>query len=257
MSVSPAVSALVIAHPGHELRAFGWVSNARPLTFVLTKGDGHDGHPRVSSTSRVLDDAGAREGAIFGRFGDREIYDLFLHQRYDVIDALCEELAEEFVEAGVTLVACDAEEGYNPSHDVCRYLAVAAAHRASRQTGRPIQVYDFPLVGAPDDCPDSLRASCIRIELNDDTFTRKLEHARRYDELKYEVDRALAANGAEAFRFEWLRPAADVGTRWSVPPFYDQYGLRQVDAGHYASAIRFDPHILGVLDALERGSVAP
>jgi len=256
-SASVPVSALVIAHPGHELRAFGWASEVRPITFVLTKGDGHDGQPRVSSTSRVLKDAGASEGTIFGRFGDREIYDVFLNQRYGVIDALCDELAAAFVQAGITLVVCDAAEGYNPSHDVCRYLTVAAARRASRLAGRPIEVFDFPLVGPPDECAGPLRAACIRLQLTEETFTAKLAHARRYEELRYEVDRAIAANGAAAFRVEWLRPATAVGTRWSEPPFYEQHGLRQVDAGHYSNVIRFDPHILGFLDVLERGSELP
>lgn len=240
-----------MAHPGHELRAFGWASHARPLTFVLTKGDGHGGASRLESTSRVLDDLGAEPGAIYGRFSDPDIYELILRQRHDVLLALRQELADAFVSAGTTIVACDAEEWYNPSHDVCRYLTRGAARVAEIETGRPIAVFDFPLIGHPDTCPEALRDAAIRLELDDDLLERKLGHARRYPELKPEVERAIEANGAEAFRIECLRPAVEDYRAPASTPFYEQYGDRQVLAGHYREVIRFDPHLRGIREALE------
>ena len=113
-------AALVVAHPGHELRVFGWASQVHPLTFVLTRGDGRSGESRLDSTSAVLGRIGARAGSIYGRFSDREIYDLLLRHRHDVLLHLRDELARAFADAGIAVVACDAEEYYNPSHDVCR-----------------------------------------------------------------------------------------------------------------------------------------
>jgi len=69
-----ACGALVIAHPGHELRVHGWLEKARPLVFVLTDGSGRSGLPRLNSTRKVLLDAGAKTGPIFGRFTDAETY---------------------------------------------------------------------------------------------------------------------------------------------------------------------------------------
>ena len=40
-------AALVIAHPGHELRIHHWLERARPVTFVLTDGSGHTDHSRI------------------------------------------------------------------------------------------------------------------------------------------------------------------------------------------------------------------
>jgi hypothetical protein len=111
-------------------------------------------------------------------------------------------------------------------------------------------VFDFPLIGSPDSCPAALRAAAIRLELDDDLFERKIEHARGYPELQLEVDRALAANGAEAFRIECLRPAR---ARYEVPselPFYERYGDQQVRAGHYAEVIRY-AHVRSMREALE------
>jgi hypothetical protein len=245
-----ADAALVIAHPGHELRVFGWASQVRPLTFVLTRGDGRSGESRLHSTSAVLASIGARQGSVYGRFSDREIYELLLGQRHDVLLGLRDELAEAFVAANITVVACDAEEWYNPSHDVCRYVAVAAAKRAETWTGRPIQVFDFPLVAAPDTCPEHLRSRAIRLELDDATFSRKLQSAQHYLELRSEVERALAADGAEAFRVECLRPALPSEDALVGRPFYEDYGERQVKAGHYAEAITFDGHVSAMRTAL-------
>ena len=59
--------------------------------------------------------------------------------------ALVEELAEVFVAAGIDVVAGDAVEGFNQSHDVCRFVIDGAVALASRRTGRPIDNRDFVL----------------------------------------------------------------------------------------------------------------
>src|SRR5206468_10486420 len=67
-------AALVIAHPGHELRVHAWVELAQPLAFVLTDGSGHTGQSRLASTSRLLDQTGASSGGIYGRLTDGVLY---------------------------------------------------------------------------------------------------------------------------------------------------------------------------------------
>jgi len=243
-------AALVIAHPGHELRAYGWAEQSQPLTFVLTRGDGSHGVSRLTSTTRILSEIGATPGCIYGRFSDAELYDTLLRQDHEVLLAVRDELADALVAGGISQVVCDAEEGYNPSHDVCRYLAAAAVRSASRRANRPISLFDIPLIGPPDTCDEALRPAAIRLELDDDTFARKLRCANHYPELQDEVDRALAANGAEAFRIECLRPAVPGHGRPPGRPFYEQYGDEQVRAGRYSEVIRFEPHVRGIRDAL-------
>src|SRR5438105_9826273 len=65
---------LVVAHPGHELRLFGWLCSARPDVLVLTDGSGHSGRSRIEATRNVLLMTGARAGAVFGEFTDRQLY---------------------------------------------------------------------------------------------------------------------------------------------------------------------------------------
>jgi hypothetical protein len=245
----PASSALIIAHPGHELRVHGWLERERPLVFVLTDGSGHTGVSRVPSTCETLRRAGAHPGPVLGRFTDRELYEILLNGRTGVLTALADEIASALAEAGVERIAADAIEGFNPSHDLCRLLADAAALRASRRTGRPIALYDLLLEGAPDACPDG----ALRLELDEAEIQRKLAAARDYPEMAAETERAFARYGAAAFRVECLRPVdpeADVEALVDDPPFYERHGERQVAAGFYQTVLRFREHFLPVARAL-------
>ncbi|TIU68722.1 MAG: hypothetical protein E5W25_11970, partial [Mesorhizobium sp.] len=56
-------AALVVAHPGHELRVHHWMETAKPLVLVLTDGSGHLGVGRLDRTAEVLAGAGARPAA--------------------------------------------------------------------------------------------------------------------------------------------------------------------------------------------------
>ena len=51
--------ALIIAHPGHELRVHHWLEKTRPLMLVLTDGSGRTAQSRLASTTRILEQAGA------------------------------------------------------------------------------------------------------------------------------------------------------------------------------------------------------
>src|SRR5262245_66068555 len=92
-------AALIIAHPGHELRVHGWLERARPLVFVLTDGSGHTGRSRLASTSELLRGTGARPGGIYGRFADREVYAAILTRDVRRLTALADEPADELVRA--------------------------------------------------------------------------------------------------------------------------------------------------------------
>lgn len=249
---APRRAALVVAHPGHELRVHGWLEQARPEVHVLTDGSGHGLVSRLGSTTTVLSGAGATPGAVYGRFSDRSLYQAMLAQRLDLLLALTEELSEALVARGVDVVVCDAIEGYNPSHDVCRLVTGAAVALAARRLHRPVPAYDFPLVAAPDACPEHLRGAAVRIDLDDAALARKLEAADRYPELRAEVQAALASLGPAAFLTECLRPHEDDGTcRFETEtPDYEQYGARRVAAGIYPEVLTFRGHVGPIAAAL-------
>ena len=242
---------MIVAHPGHELRVHAWLEQARPTSFVLTQGDGAAGVSRLPSTTAVLTRAGAPVGGVYGLLKDREIYAALLERRHDVFLRILDALADGLVASQLDCVVSDAEERYNPSHDVCRYLASAAAAIASRTTGRDIEGFDFPLIGAPDRCAAELCSRARWIQLDEEALARKLSAAQNYPELTQEVDAALATVGAQAFRTECLRPWTSPGAEDGTRPFYEVYGERQVTAGLYSDVIRLE-HLLSLRDALWR-----
>lgn len=250
-TVPGAPAALVIAHPGHELRVHGWLELTRPKVFILTDGSGRSGRSRLASTTRILSQVGAEPGPIYGRLTDLMFYSAVLNHDPNVFINLAEELAEAFIQAEVQYVAGDATEGYNPAHDICRLLIDTAVEMANWRSRRRIANFDFLLAGPPHACPTDLRADAICLQLQDDAFERKLRTARNYPELVSEVDNTLCTTGIEAFRVECLRPANTRGSnRLHEPLFYESYGEKQVAAGYYKQVLRYREHVVPLTKAL-------
>ncbi|HEV7787174.1 MAG TPA: hypothetical protein VGQ28_17670 [Thermoanaerobaculia bacterium] len=254
MEAPTGPAALIAAHPGHELRVHGWLERARPEVFVLTDGSGHAGTSRLPSTAEVLGRAGARQGFVFGRYTDRAFYELLLAGRAEPLADLARELAAALVASRVERVVCDAAEGFNPSHDLCRLLAGAASALAAVRLGRPIACFDHLLEGSPEArCTCGSEGSCVRLVLDDAALDRKLAAAEAYPELRGEVERALALYGPAAFRVEHLRPADPHGEAEDlVPdnPGYERHGAERVAAGHYRRVLRRREHFLPIARAL-------
>ena len=74
----------------------------------------------------------------------------------------------------LTDVVGDSDEGYSPTHDVCRLLTNAALEMIRRRSGRQVANFDFAVVGAPDECPPQIRNKAVWIHLDDDAFSAKL-----------------------------------------------------------------------------------
>ncbi len=238
---------------------------------------GRSGISRLGSTTEILSGAGASPGAVYGRFGDRELYVALLGGDFGLFERLVAELAEAFVWDEIEYVAGDAAEGYNPLHDTCRIVIDAAAELASRTSGRQIINRDFLLFRRHSAVSDEVHAGGIRLTLDEAHLARKLSVAREYPELKAEVDalldqKALEAlrafpelsahitdfvtsdMGAEAYRVESLRPARltrEYGAANEIP-FYEMYGEMLVAAGAYEHAIRRREHIAPLAKAIWR-----
>ena len=188
-----ARGALVVAHPSHELRVHGWLQMARPRVFILTDGSGREGQPRLPATTKVLDDVGASQGSIYGRFTDLEVYAAFLKSDFDVFIRLAEELADEFSRREIEYVVADSAEGYSPAHDVCRLVTDAAVEISTRRHGRKISNYEFGVIGPPDECPGTICDEAIWVNLDDEAFLRKVAAVRGYNsKLALDIESALS-----------------------------------------------------------------
>lgn len=248
-SPKPHTTALVVAHPGHELRVYHWVEQNRPIFCCLTDGSGGWATSRLSSTARLLDAVGAPAGPVYGRYADTQVYTLLLEGRVDVFVALAQELAAAFATAGVDCVAGDAVEGFNPSHDVCRLIVDGAVEILRRQTGREVRNYEFVLDGPPEmDCPGA-----IVIRLDEAALDRKLAAAHEYTEMRGEVEAALERYGRQAFATECLHPIAATSptSRFEEEaPAYERFGEKRVKEGRYSEIIRYRDHVRPVAAAI-------
>ncbi len=251
---SDSRAGLVVAHPGHELRVYGWLEKTRPHVFVLTDGSGRTGLSRLQSTTNILNGIGAHRGSIYGRLTDIAVYQALLRHDHQLFTGLARELADEFLRAQIEYAAGDAAEGYNTAHDVCRMVLDAAVEMASRTRGARLGNYDFLLKGRPDECPVRLRERALWLRLDDDAVGRKLKAADNYPELAAEVEAAISENGASAFRVECLRPVEDDSSERFVveKPYYEQYGEQQVATGLYEHVIRYREQLLPLAGALRQ-----
>src|SRR5688572_16300149 len=90
--------ALVIGHPGHELRVLGWLRATKALVVVLTDGSGHGGNPRLALTKRLIEITDAEASPLYGVTSDLEIYRAILEQDMPFFIALAGRLAELLVQ---------------------------------------------------------------------------------------------------------------------------------------------------------------
>jgi hypothetical protein len=235
--------ALVVAHPGHELRAFHFLERTRPLVSVLTDGSGSQGVPRLRDTTCLLDEAGATRNEVYGCFTDPEAYAHLMARDVTPFVEAAHRLSNSFEAHGITAVLTDAAEGYNPVHDLCR--GVAEAGVKLRGPHAPL-LFELDVVGHPDGSGPG-----IRLTLDDCAFSRKLEAVRRYAALTVEATAAFDLHGTEAFRTEFLRRST---SRVLPPaehmPYYERVGDERVRQGRYRSVLRYGEHVRPVLAAL-------
>lgn len=229
------------------------METAKPIVFVLTDGSGHHGISRLSSTTRLLANAGAKPGVLYGCMSDGELYRLLLSQDLGALLGLAGAIARALRAAGVRTVAGDAIEGFNPGHDLCRLLIDAAARKLATTDGTVLRNLEFALAGSPQESPGAAHPEALRLRLDDAALERKLAAARAYPEMADEVASALVRFGVEAFRNEVMWPSdpnPDLAARYSTPPFFESHGARRVGEGHYQEVVRLRDHLLPVAAAL-------
>lgn len=236
---------LVLAHPGHELRAYHLLERVRPIVAVITDGSGSIGTPRVDDSRAVLEGVGGRPAPAFGVMSDCEAYAALMSADAGLFLPLLTTIVDALARSGARAVLIDAAEGYNPVHDVCHWIGRVAVATA-RQLGADIELFELDLVSCPDGTGDGLR-----LMLDDGAFARKLEAVARYDTLRSETDAAFERYGRDAFRVEFLRRVAeDTPPPASWIPYYEQVGEARVREGRYGSVLRYEAHVKPVIERL-------
>ena len=267
MGKSNSRSLLLIGHPGHELRLYGWIAQARPLVCILTDGSGSDGVPRIDATLAILHELGAAVGPICAPLSDRAIYQHVLQGNYAIFDALRDHIASLLIDGNIDTVVSDGIEGYNPTHDLCQAIAGTAVSIAERRHDARIEHFCIPLMGDPHRFAEGASPPRKRIELDQALFEKKMNTVHAYAEdsgatLQREVDETLRNYGEHAFKQEYLFDATSPSwPEWSRrfasdKPHYETYGRAQVAAGRYQYVIAFQDHMRPLIDHLHRADAA-
>jgi hypothetical protein len=236
---------LIFAHPGHELRAHHLMERVHPTVVVLTDGSGSTLLSRLEESRALVERTGARTGATFGPLTDRAAYAALMDVDPRPFLAQVDAMADALVNQNIQAVVVDAAEGFNPVHDVCHWIGVAATLRA-RRTGRRSTLFEIDLIAHPNPLGDGLR-----LQLDEYAFARKLDAIAQYAALKAEVEAAFSLYGQDAFRTEFLRPV----TAEALPPptwvpHYESVGDARVREGRYASSLRYASHVRPVIAKL-------
>jgi len=245
-------TALVLGHPGHELRAFQWMIRNRPAVFILTDGSGSRGENRISQTLQVLALTSSHRAGWLEAVPDREIYRQILDADAGFFVQRVAELARYLVEEKIDTVAGDMIEGYNPSHDLCRHLINAAVELARRKGHTVARNLAFPLTGLPGGVRGGL-SPCETLQLDEAELGKKIEAALNYPALREEVEQALTLLGKEAFAVEAFYDGFLLSDHPPTLPLrYEQDGEKRTAAGIYKKVIRFAEHMKPLIAAIRK-----
>ena len=133
-----------------------------------------------------------RRASLFAPFTDRDIYRAMMDPDRTPFRLLTA-ITKSFLVNKVDFVVADAWEGFNPCHDICRFLVDEAMAVVRRETGLVIPNFSLPL-SAHDlgRRPDSSRGD-LCLTLSEEVFAMKLREAFAYREMEAEVTQALSA----------------------------------------------------------------
>lgn len=238
---------LIIGHPGHELRAYAFIKKYKPDVFVLTDGSGSNNTSRIHQTIRLLDSLGAKFQDSIKIFKDKELYNIILEQDFSEILLYKNSLKDVIIRNDYDIVVGDALEGFNPTHDICRYLINGILSDISvSNNSKKIINYDFVLDSVPNNISFDNNIGGLSLKLSDEEFQMKLNAAMSYPELKFEVDTTIEKYGKEVFSWESFGRVSDLNeiSNWdTLKPYYENFGEKRVNEGSYSKVITFENHI--------------
>jgi hypothetical protein len=240
-------TALIIGHPGHELRAYAFIKKYKPDVFILTDGSGSNDVSRIHQSIKLIDSLGAKFQNSIKIFTDVELYKVILEQDLSEILSYKNRLKDIIIKNDYDVIVGDALEGFNPTHDICRYLINGiVSDILANNNSKKILNYDFALDAAPNNISIDDNIGGLSLKLSDEEFQMKLNAAMAYPELKYEVDTAIEKYGREVFLWESFRKVLDLNqiSNWGdVKPYYEVFGEKRVKDGFYSKIITFEKHI--------------
>ena len=240
-------SALIIGHPGHELRAFKFLKDSKPDVYILTDGSGHNNESRLHQSIKLIESLGATYKNTITPFTDKELYTIILAGDLDKIKHVKEQLFNSVVENNYTKIIGDALEGFNPTHDICRYIINGIVTKLeTRNPSKSFLNYDFVLDKGSNNLSKKENLQGFSLELSQMELELKIQAALNYPELRVEVEMAIERFGLSSFSWESYGKITDLNQtiNWkSQIPYYEEIGKKRVASGAYTTCIEYEKHI--------------
>lgn len=240
-------SALIIGHPGHELRAFKFLKDSKPDVYILTDGSGQNNESRLYQSIKLIESLGATYKSIFNPFTDKELYNIILSGDLDKIKQVKDQLFILIKEGNYDEIYGDALEGFNPTHDICRYMINGIVAELEKiNPSKSILNYDFVLDKAPDMLSQKENTHNLSFELSDPELDMKIKAGLNYPELKTEIEMAIERFGISSFAWEFYGKITNLKqiVNWeTASPYYEEVGKKRVASGAYKNCIEFEKHM--------------
>jgi len=198
-------AALFVAHPGHELRLFGWIGRERPTCMTLTTGSrSGTSKARLAASTRLLAEAGATPSEPFGVVFDRDLYRAVLAGDGESFRRWKAAVSETLRKARPKRLVIDAWQLYSVSHDLAHLIGRLAAAEASGHLGEPIEVLQYDVVppALGGDVPVTVCAETI--DLTQVEWTRKRAAIECYPDIGLELMEIRQIEGENRSRTESL-----------------------------------------------------
>lgn len=188
--------AISVAHPGHELRLYGLLEQAKPFVWILTDGSQRTGMDMMFESVKTIDKAvkhGMRvtlhsmkdefnKKIFFFSFPknpedhmhlkDVQIYEEIINHRTEFFISYIDFMVTNMIKYDTDMLVSDASEGTNVCHEMVRIMSDLAIKYIQKRNGKQIKNYQLS-IDRPYD--ENLTDDTIRIELDDEQLDRKLE----------------------------------------------------------------------------------
>ena len=238
---------LLLAHPGHELLAYGLFAKHRVKVMVLTDGSGGSGQPRIAQTRALVTRLKGEMLEPSGCFTDSSFYNAILAQDVGFFRTFVDRVETWLASSLSESLICDAVEYYNPVHDLCSVIGRLAVKRRLHK-GYAINTYACPIV------TNSSIGIFYEHIIEGDVLSGKKRDISLVANLISDLDDIINKHclRADIERIVLISPTSDLYPLPAEAPYYEEYGRRQIAKRGSGDLITYANHMRPLVDALER-----
>ena len=236
----------VFAHPGHELKIYSYLKILKPIVVILSDGSGHSDQSRVYQSLEIIQDIDCTPSALFGNFSDKYFYDKILNQDFKFFRGLMLTIYNLILENNITTIIGDNLEGYNPLHDLCRYLINGAILKCIKQNYHNCENYYFNLTTPS--LQNAFSHQAFPLRLSHQLWLNKMVAGHNYTELSNDLNFQINSFGEHDFTNECLFSLAndnlEISENWlPSEALYECFGKQRLRQNHYSQTILYAKHL--------------